>query len=258
MITSKHSKKIHLVFLFALFLSVEQANSQAIRSVPDSLRKYNNPKSQPINEEEAPNYAELNTDSLVKLKLVKLASDNPAIRIIESNIQISYADLDKTKLSWLSNISVGANINEFVVNNSAAASFFPKYNLGLILPLDFFKKTKRDKIAATENLNISKEIKKDKMRTIKTEVLLRYEAYKEIKELVFLQKSFLEYDFSNYETARSAYSEGNGSIFDMNKSHQNYLLGKSKLVSLEKELNVSIIRLEEMINIPLETALQLP
>ncbi len=258
MIINKLSKKISLIFLFALFLSVEEANSQAIRSVPDSLRKYNKPRSQSITEEEAPNYAELNADSLIKIKLVKLAYNNPAIKISESNILISYADLDKTKLSWLSNISVGANINEFVVNNSAAASFFPKYNLGVILPLDFLSRMKRDKIAANESLNINQEIKKDKMQTLKTEVLIRYEAYKEIKELVFLQKSFLEYDFSNYETNRAAYSEGSGTIFDMNKSHQNYLLGKSKLVSLEKELNVSIIRLEEMINVPLETALQIP
>ena len=161
-------------------------------------------------------------------------------------------------MAWLGNVSLGANINEFVVNNSAAASFFPKYNLGVILPLDIIAKTKRDKIVANENLNVAEELLTDKLQTIKTEVLTRYESYKEMKEVVFLQKSFLEYDFSNYETARAAYADGTGSIFDMNKSHQNYLLGKSKLVSLEKELNVSIIRLEEMINVPLEKALQLP
>lgn len=264
MIINKFTKKISWMILVTMFLMFAHANAQAIRSVPDSLRKYNQPPPQVKTDDDlqdsldAPQYFEANADSLVKLKLVKLAYNNPAIKISESNIKISYADLDRTKLSWLGNVSVGANINEFVISNSAAASFFPKYNLGIIFPLDFMKKMKRDKIAANENLNISKELKTDKMQALKTEVLIRYENYKEMKEVVFLQKSFLEYDFSNYETARSAYSEGNGSIIDMNKSHQNYLIGKSKLVSLEKDLNISIIRLEEMINVPLETALQLP
>ena len=265
MVINKFSKKFSWVFLVTMFLMIAHANSQAIRSMPDSLRRYNQapiPVSAAHDDVsdslENPVYFEANTDSLVKIKLVNLAYNNPAIKISESNIKISYADLDKTKLSWLGNVSVGANINEFVISNSAAASFFPKYNLGIIFPLDFLKKMKRDKIAAEENINIARELKTDKMQTLKTEVLIRYENYKEMKEVVFLQKSFLEYDFSNYETARAAYSDGNGSIIDMNKSHQNYLIGKSKLVSLEKDLNISIIRLEEMINVPLEIALQLP
>lgn len=251
------------LLILVIFFIPKEASSQAIRSMPDSLRKYNKPpvqKNSEINFDStvAPNYEELNTDSLVKIKLVNLAYNNPAIKISESNINISYADLDRTKLSWLSNITVGANINEFVVSNSAAANFFPKYNLGLMFPLDYFKKIKHDKAVAKENISIAKELKNDKMQAIKSEVLSRYETYKEMKEVVFLQKSFLEYDFSNYESARSAYSDGNGTLMDLNKSHQNYLIGKSKLVSLEKDLNISIIRLEEMINVPLESALQLP
>lgn len=273
-------KTLSLIVVIAVSF-VQICNSQVVRAMPDSLRKYRNAPQQNspdtltqplyvrpsddyvddsnyINTEKAPVYSDNNNDSLIKIKLVKLAQNNPAIRISESNINIYNAELERTKTSWLGNISLGANINEFVISNSAAASFFPKYNLGFIVPFDLLKKMKRDKITATENVNVAKELKTDKLNTIKTEVLTRYEAYKELKELVFLQKSFLEYDYSNYETARNAYSEGTGNMIDMNRNHQNYLLGKAKLTSLQKEYNVAVIRVEEMINMPLEEALKLP
>jgi hypothetical protein len=42
----------------------------------------------------------------------------------------------------------------------------------------------------------------------------------------------------------------------MNKTHQAYLTEKSKLVTYQKELNISIIQLEQLIGVPLAVALK--
>ncbi len=247
-----------------LFIMLWQSNdtlAQRIQQVPDSIRKkYEVRQQERKAQQKAPviDYSTLNQDSLIRLKLVKLAMNNPNINIADANIRISEADLKRAKLAWLNSVVVGANINEFVVQNSAAASFFPKYNVGASVPLDIFSRTKREKKVARENILINNELKKDKENFLKAEVLMRYENYKEKREVVILQKSYMEYDFSAYEAAQKAYSEGDMTLEDMNKTHQIYLTEKSKLVTRERDLNIAIIQLEELIGVPVSEAMQIP
>lgn len=249
-----------LLILALLLLGYSEGNAQALGRVPDSTRQQYNPRSQRTNmNNDGFQITEVNYDSLVKIKLVKLALKNsPTMKISDAYIEIAEANYNGAKKSWLSSISFGANINEFVVNNSEAASFFPKYNLGAFVPLDIISRTKKEKKVATENIEITNLEKENKARLIKSEVLLRYENYKEKKEIVNLQRSYMEYDLLAYETARQAYAEGDIQLEIMNKAHQIYITEKSKMATKEKELNYAIIQLEELIGIPVEEALQLP
>ena len=192
-----------------------------------------------------------NQDSVNKIRLVSLAMNNPNMRIADANIRIAERDLEMARLGYLSSLSLGANINEFVIRNSSAASFFPKYNFGISVPFDIISRNKRERRVAEEKVTISNEVKKDRMNFVKTEVLIRYENYKEKKENVFLQRTYMEYDFSAYESAQKSYADGNMTLEEMNKSYQAYILERSKLVSKERDLNIAIIQLEEMIGVPL-------
>ena len=253
-------KPLAILFL-AMLLPFAELAAQRIQQVPDSIRKkYQVQQQERKAREKGPviDYSTLNQDSLIKVKLVKLAMSNPNINIADANIRISEANLKSAKLAWLNSVVVGANINEFVVQNSAAASFFPKYNVGASVPLDIFSRTKREKKVARENIIINNELKKDKQTFLKSEVLMRYENYKEKREVVILQKSYMEYDFSAYEAAQRVYSEGDMTIEDMNKTHQIYLTEKSKLITRERDLNIAIIQLEELIGVPVAEALQIP
>ena len=238
------------ILSFLIFLSINCINSfaQRISQVPDSLRKNYKPqvalKPIVINEN-------LNKDSLIKIKLVQLAMDNPNVKISEANIRIAQEDLKLAKLSWLSALSLGANINEFVISNSAAARFFPKYNFGIMVPFDIVVRNKRQRLVAAENININNQTLRDKKRYVKTEVLSRYEDYKERKEIVFLQKTYMEYDFSAYEAAQNAYADGTMTLEEMNKTYQIYITEKAKLVTKERDYNIAVIMLEDMIGVPL-------
>lgn len=194
-------------------------------------------------------------DSIVKSKLIKLALNNPDLKMLDANTAIAEANKAYAKMSWLSNVSIGANVNEFVIRNSPAASFFPKYNIGFNVPLDVLMRTKRDKRVADENINIVREQKKNKSNDIISEVLIRYENYKEKKEIVLLQKEYMEFDYSAYEASQQSYTEGSMSLEDMNRTYQVYLTEKAKLASKQKDFNVAVIMLEQLIGVPLNTVL---
>lgn len=241
-----------------IFLFYSASYSQRIPQVPDSIRKNYKEAQAVLSAKNNIDYARLNQDSLIKSKLVKLAMLNPSIEIAEANQRIATSELTKAKTSWLSVFNAGANVNEFVIQGSPAANFFPKYNLGVSVPFDVVPRLKRDKKVAQENILISSEILKDREQLIKSQVLIAYENYKEKKEMVFLQKSSIEYDFSAYEAAQSNYTAGDVTMEDMNKTHQLYLNERSKLITKEKELNIAIIELEQLIGMPLALALKFP
>lgn len=231
--------------------------AQRIPQVPDSVRKkyqLNNPR--PV-AAKAVNLSSLNQDSLIKIKLVQLASNNPVVVAADANIRIAETELDRAKYSWLSAVSAGANINEFVINNSPAASFFPKYNLGVTIPLNIVSKTKTEKKIASQNIIINTENKKEQLRGMKTQVLSLYEEYKEKKELLRLQKIAMDDDYQAYLAAQKNYADGNIELEDMNRIYKSYVNEQGKLITKEKELNIAVIQLEELINMPLEIALKL-
>lgn len=184
-------------------------------------------------------------DSLIKLRLVKLALNKPAMKIADANIKISEAQLSRAKNSWLGSIVLSGNVNEFTVENSPIALYYPIYNFGVTLPLDIFSRVNSEKEYARENIVVNSELKKEKAETLKAQVLIAYENYKEKKEIVFIERSYIEYDYSAYEAAQKSYSDGDIKIDVMNKAYQEYLMGKSKLVSYEKDLNIAIIQLEQ-------------
>lgn len=245
---------ICILFIFCIQITI---NAQRIPQVPDSVRKkyeLNNPRNVA---EKVVDLSKLNQDSIVKVKLLELALNNPEFSVADANIRISELELKRAKSSWLSSLNAGANINEFVINNSPAANFFPKYNLGISIPFNIVAKAKSEKKIAAQNVIINNEYKKDKLQAMKTLVLTLYENYKEKKELVRLQKISMDDDYQAYLGAQKNYAEGNIELDEMNTIYKSYINQQVMLVSKEKELNIAIIQLEGLINMPLEAAIQI-
>ncbi|MCY7290716.1 MAG: TolC family protein [Ferruginibacter sp.] len=240
------------ILILLIQISVD---AQRIPQVPDSLRKQyreNNPR--PAGAKQV-DLSKLNQDSLIKVKLVRLAYKNPGFAVADANVKISEIELKRAKSSWLNSLNAGANINEFVINNSPAASFFPKYNLGVTIPFSIISKTKSEKQIAEQNIIINKEFKKEKAQAIKSLVLSLYENYKEKRELLRLQKIYMDDDYQAYLTAQKNYADGSVELDEVNTIYKSYINEQVKLVTKEKELSVSVIQLEEIIGVPLQEAL---
>ncbi len=232
-------------------------SAQRIPQVPDSIRKkyrIDNPRttsSKPVD------ISSLNQDSLIKVKLVQLAYANPAFAVADANIRIAELERKRAGYSWLSSLNAGANINEFVINNSPAASFFPKYNLGISIPFNIISKSKSEKKIAEQNVIINTENKKEKLQAMRTLVLSLYENYKEKTELLRLQKIGMDDDYQAYLAAQKNYADGSIELDEMNRFYKSYVSEQGKLVTKEKELNIAVIELQELIGVPLQSALVL-
>lgn len=191
----------------------------------------------------------------IKNRLVKLALKNPAFTADDAAIEIAVLNRKKANSSWLNSISLGGNINEFVVNNSPTANFYPKYNLGVLVPLDIYSRNKNERMVGDQNIIIANAAKDQRMNEIKAETLIRYENYKEQKELVNLEKIAVDNNYSDYQSAQNNYADGTVTVDVLNKIYQGYVLEQFKLVTLKKQLNVAIIQLEEIVGVPLSKAI---
>ena len=235
------------IFFFCCIIFLAEASSaQRIQQVPDSLRK--TPEI-PLQTQVADNEQE------IKNRLVRLALKNPAFTSDDAAIEIAVLNRKKANSSWLNSVSIGGNINEFVINNSPAGNFYPKYNLGVLVPLDIYSRNKNERKVGDQNIIIANAVKDQRMNEIKAETLIRYENYKEQKELVNLEKVSVDNNYSDYLAAQTNYADGSVTVDVLNKIYQGYVLEQFKLVTLKKQLNIAIIQLEEIIGIPLSKAL---
>lgn len=245
-----------LFFLALMMVGANLVNGQSLGKMPDSVRKavdeYNG-VGQVVRVEKP---AVVMTDDMIKEKLVKLAlKNNEEITQADANIRISEIARKKANSSMLSSVNVGANANEFVINNSPQANFFPKYNLGVSIPLDIFAKNKAEKQTANQMITINTAQKDIIEKNIRAKVLILYETYKEKKQIVELQKMAMEDDIAAYEKAQQDYADNIITLEDVSKIYKASVNEKSILATKQKEFNISVIELESAIGTTLAKAL---
>lgn len=229
-----------IFFAFTLFIC-GHGFAQRIQQVPDSLRKQ--PPVQQVDEDQA-----------IKNRLVKLAQKNPAFTSDDAAIEIAVLNRKKANSSWLNSVVIGGNLNEFSINNSPAGNFYPKYNFGVQLPLDIYAKNKNERKVGDQNIIIANAAKEDRLNKVKAETLIRYENFKEQRDLTNLQKISVDNNYSDYLAAQANFADNTITVDILNKIYQGYVFEQFKLVQLKKEFNVAIIQLEEMIGMSLAKA----
>ncbi len=197
-----------------------------------------------------------NSEDDIKAQLTLLALNNSRAIAADATVRIAEIARRKANSSMLGSVNLGGNVNEFVVNNSPAANFFPKYNLGITIPLDMFARNKAEKRTADEMIIVSTSQKILISEALKAQVLKQYEIYKEKKQLLELQRITTDDDMAAYEKAQKDYKDENITIEEVNKLYRELIISKANLVSKEKDLNIAIIDIEETIGVPLITVLE--
>jgi outer membrane protein TolC len=256
----KKSANMNKIILVLLILSINQATGQVIDSTgkPSAHRIFKGARSDSfvinIRIIKLPPHEEEQLKEVLKLLVLKRSS---LLQVNEGNITIAELARERAKTSWLSQVNLGANINEFVVSNTAAANFYPKYNLGISIPFDIISRSRYEKRVADVNIYINHALKEDQAMKLKTAVLIKYEEYFEKKELAILQRIAISEYAAAYESAQKMYSDGAIKLDDVNKIYQSLVLEQSKGVSREKDLNIVIIEIEQLIGIKLEEAIKM-
>jgi outer membrane protein TolC len=192
----------------------------------------------------------------VRERLVQLAMQNPNYEVADRTVNKSLFELRKAKGDWLSSVSVSANVNEFTLDkNNPAANFYPRYNLGVNLPLNLFTEKNNNVKIARENYLIAEANRNEKYREIRAEVLTRYEDYLMYKERLESQVRITQDEQLLFKSKERDFEDGIINQEEYTRFAKAYEEAKLRKSEYERNFKVSKYDLERMIGIPLEEAL---
>jgi len=216
-----------------------------------------------------PLYAQVLSNNLnqgssdIKEKLVTLAIQNPELEIADHQINIATTQLKQSK-TWLANdLSVSFNANEFTIKRLQGKKqpdgqyypFYPFYNVGLNIPIgDIFSKPKTVKIAR-EQVAIAEASRNSKYREIRDAVLSAYEDYITNKELLTVQSQITESLYSDFLQAKEKFRNGQIDVDSYNQAAKLYHNQLIDRIGAEHDFNLSKIKLESLIGVPLNQVL---
>lgn len=193
-------------------------------------------------------------------RLVQIAWQNhPLNEMQKSSIRIAELDVKNNRWSWLDNIGVTGNLNEFNLDESRdidnRSQFFPRYNVSARVSLGMFVSIPIQTKMSKERVIIEEHRLKDRKLEIRAEVLRRYNDYKMAQEAFKIQSEIIE----DAQTTFAYYEEQfkNGEIPFERYSLQKTTFNQARLAHLDAKrvLEEQKISLEQILGVPLEDIL---
>ena len=162
-------------------------------------------------------------------RLVQLAWRNhPQNEAIRRTVNIAAYDVKQGNASWLENIRVSGNVNEFTLNKASdtygRADFYPLYNFGASISLGAFftipytiKKSREALVISQANVDAQKLLVRNAVLKLYNEYLMRERIYKlQSQALLDTETSHKlaeqrfrrgEITFENYSISLTAYND---------------------------------------------------
>ncbi len=198
----------------------------------------------------------IHNDSMsVEDKLVALAINGPLFKSSESQNKINEYLLKAAKNQWINLLTLSANLNDqntFVQNPNAGSNvIFPRYFFGVNIPLGTILSRTSVK-SAREQVKISKNNQEQLARTIKAEVLSKYERYQNLAELIKLQTDILDNEETAFLQAKDKFRNDLITIDVYNVAQKLYNLELSKKLSLQLEQDLIKLDIERIIGVSLD------
>jgi outer membrane protein TolC len=199
----------------------------------------------------------------IRERLVQLALQNPTYEMADHAANAAQYQVRIARDNWLSIITASGNINEFTINqifntgNVATQNiYFPKYNLGITIPMDLFSRQKNTVKIAKENYLIAEAQKNDRFRQIRADVLTKYEDYLLDKQMLDFQTQVAQDQFTLYKRAEKDFQDGIIKLEEFEKSYKGWVEEQTKKLTYQRNLNVIKLELERIIGVKLEDVLQ--
>lgn len=191
----------------------------------------------------------------IREKLVQLALQNPEFEIADRNVAIAHYQLSAAKGDWLGLIQPALNLNSVTIDqtiNPGGQIFFPLYNVGIGLPLNFFSQKKNNVKVAREKIFIAEAEKNERYRRIRREVLTAYEDYNMYRSMLEIQNQVsqdqkletmqAEKDFEDNLIEQTAYKRATDA----------YNATQMRTFELQRNFLVSKYILEQMIGVDID------
>jgi outer membrane protein TolC len=200
-----------------------------------------------------------------KAQLVHLALSHPDVKQHGIRRQINKYETNMASALWLNHFTASGNLNEFTIkgnrnntgNNPNIATFYPRYNFGVTLPLgnliripNEIKKTKAER-------GVIEAQEESLKREMKALVLQVYEEYIANKRLYELNMPMLEDALLIFQQSEERFKEGDESMpLELYKeTSRKYNEQLTRSVILERDYKQSKLKLEGIVGMTLEEVL---
>ncbi len=198
----------------------------------------------------------------IRERLVQLALQNPSYEMADHAANAAEYQIRLAKGNWLNIFSASGNVNEFTINqitgtgNAATQNiYYPKYNIGLTVPMDLFSRQKNTVRIARENYLIAEAAKNDRFRQIRADVLTKYEDYLLNKQMLEFQSQVAQDEFTLYKRAEKDFQDGIIKLEEFEKTYKGWVEEQEKKLLYQRNLNVIKLDIERIIGVKLDDVL---
>lgn len=192
-------------------------------------------------------------------RLVQIAWRNyPDNEALWHELASAEASIRITQWAWLDQIFIQGNLNEFTIEPEKAppgGNFFPKYNVGVTMPLGKFISIPNHKRQAKEAYRVKElDINKQKLM-IRATVLGLYTQYMAMLEVYKIEKSTSDDAYGAFRIEEQKFKNGEITLEKYNASQDYRAIKKIREITAENDYKQVKFKLEEYLGMRLEDAL---
>jgi outer membrane protein TolC len=189
-------------------------------------------------------------------RLVQLAWKNhPTNKVATQKVEMAQALKSKASWAWLDHFFVQANVNEFTGNTEVdgwGRAFYPKYNVGVKLPIGTFIHTPLNAHAAKDQVLINEFEVNAKKLAVRKDVLQSVEKLRERFKVIKLREQIKEDYLLMFQDAEKKFKEGKITLEFYRGTIQAYTLQEEEIIQAQSLFNQERLALEELVGVELK------
>jgi outer membrane protein TolC len=189
-------------------------------------------------------------------RLVQLAWKNhPTNKAAMQKVEMAQSLKTKASWAWLDNFYIMANMNEFTGSTDVdewGRAFYPKYNLGVKLPIGTFIHTPLNSHAAKDQVLINEFEVNARKLAVRRDVLQAVEKLRERFKIIKLRERIKEDYLLMFQDAEKKFKEGKITLEFYRGTIQSYSLQEEEIIQAQSLFNQERLALEELVGVELK------
>ncbi len=190
--------------------------------------------------------------------LARLALNNPALGEQKALAEAANWEYKAQKTAWLDLARVSGNLNEFTIKGRSGSTpnyFYPRYNIGAIVPLGVFTNQPKQTKAQYYRYQAQAQNVKAQEQALRMQILATYLDYVRNQKLYELQEEALQDATFAMTKTEESFSKGDVGLDVYTATSKRLNQEKVTKIALERDLLLGKAELESIIGMPLTEAL---
>ncbi|MBV9962908.1 MAG: TolC family protein [Parafilimonas sp.] len=259
---TKQSLLLALIFVAASGLHAQTSRLATTASIvqQNQILADTTPKKTVSNQSTAQSLISSTTDedTILENRLVQLALAQPNYEQTMHQQKIFEYQLKKQRSAWLNLLTLSTTYNDQSfskpANSGTTAYVYPKYFIGVNIPLGLIALNGTDVKITKESELIAKSQQQELAKQIKASVLINYKEYKANEKLLAIQNQVVDDEQANFLQVEQKFKDGTATLDAYNEASKKYNDEQVKVINLQLQQDLIRVELERLIGRKLEDA----